>query len=124
MKVYNEQDHREALRLRRLKFLLSYPTPPIQSLLNKKAFREVILEELRDPPGGAMKKSKDYDDWLCSLVKADCWRPFASGRSAAGPPSDVRQRSGRKVTGSARENCHLGRGSRSMMPLRMAKMAA
>ena len=78
MKVYNEQDHREALRLRRLKFLLSYPTPPIQSLLNKKAFREVILEKLRNPPWGAMKKSKDYDDWLCSLVKADCWRPFAT----------------------------------------------
>ena len=78
MKAYNEQDHREALLLRRLKFLLSYPSALIQSLPNKKAFREVILEKLRHPPWEMMKKSKDYDDWLCSLVKADCWQPFAA----------------------------------------------
>ena len=78
MKQFTEEEHRDALLRRRIKFVVEKGAMArlfragTHSLLQEKLF--ILLQPTQI---ASLQSCADYDAWLLALIRDDCWEPYS-----------------------------------------------
>src|SRR6266704_1407095 len=77
---FTSDSHQDALLRRRIRFVVLFPRISAQF---KKGTHDELREELfnRLQPLAirSIKSREEYDTWLLSLIKNDCWQKYSKG---------------------------------------------
>lgn len=78
MKRFTEQAHRDALLRRRIKFVVEKGAMArLFKADTNPALQEELFRRLKTPKMASLLSCEEYDAWLLSLIREDCWRRYS-----------------------------------------------